>query len=76
MLFFLVSGSNLCLGWVKLWFSACRNGLMPKKLHLEIALGNVFPKEGNYFQFYFNKKSSIFTNLPSCSNFYITVLDV
>lgn len=23
-----------------------RNGLMPKKLHLEIALGNIFPKEG------------------------------
>ncbi|KAJ0092543.1 hypothetical protein Patl1_25558 [Pistacia atlantica] len=27
-------------------FLAFRNGLMPKKLHLEIALGNVFPKEG------------------------------
>ncbi|XP_044499967.1 chromatin structure-remodeling complex protein SYD-like isoform X2 [Mangifera indica] len=26
-------------------FLAFRNGLMPKKLHLEIALGNVFPKE-------------------------------
>lgn len=23
-----------------------RNGLMPKKLHLEIALGNFYPKEG------------------------------
>uniref|UniRef100_A0A5B6YW35 Chromatin structure-remodeling complex protein SYD n=1 Tax=Davidia involucrata TaxID=16924 RepID=A0A5B6YW35_DAVIN len=27
-------------------FLAFRNGLMPKKLHLEIALGNFFPKEG------------------------------
>ncbi|XP_015874475.3 chromatin structure-remodeling complex protein SYD isoform X3 [Ziziphus jujuba] len=27
-------------------FLAFRNGLMPKKLHLEIALGNIFPKEG------------------------------
>ncbi|GAV63394.1 SNF2_N domain-containing protein/Helicase_C domain-containing protein [Cephalotus follicularis] len=26
-------------------FLAFRNGLMPKKLHLEIALGNIFPKE-------------------------------
>lgn len=26
-------------------FLAFRNGLMPKKLHLEIALGNTFPKE-------------------------------
>lgn len=25
----------------------CRNGLVPKKLHLEIALGNIFPREGN-----------------------------
>ncbi|XP_024989764.1 chromatin structure-remodeling complex protein SYD isoform X8 [Cynara cardunculus var. scolymus] len=28
-------------------FLAFRNNLMPKKLHLEIALGNFFPKEGN-----------------------------
>ncbi|CAM8911859.1 unnamed protein product [Rhodiola kirilowii] len=27
-------------------FLAFRNGLMPKKLHLEIALGNIFPQEG------------------------------
>ncbi|KAG7991412.1 hypothetical protein I3843_02G074300 [Carya illinoinensis] len=27
-------------------FLAFRNGLLPKKLHLEIALGNFFPKEG------------------------------
>ncbi|XP_030508699.2 chromatin structure-remodeling complex protein SYD isoform X3 [Cannabis sativa] len=27
-------------------FLAFRNGLMPKKLHLDIALGNIFPKEG------------------------------
>lgn len=27
----------------------CRNGLLPKKLHLEIALGNIFPKEGNLY---------------------------
>ncbi|GMH18794.1 hypothetical protein Nepgr_020635 [Nepenthes gracilis] len=28
-------------------FLAFRNGLMPKKLHLEIALGNISPKEGS-----------------------------
>ncbi|XP_065631375.1 chromatin structure-remodeling complex protein SYD [Quercus suber] len=28
-------------------FLAFRNGLLPKKLHLEIALGNIFPKEGS-----------------------------
>ncbi|GAY36042.1 hypothetical protein CUMW_019990, partial [Citrus unshiu] len=27
-------------------FLAFRNGLVPKKLHLEIALGNIFPREG------------------------------
>lgn len=28
-------------------FPICRNGLMPKKVHLEFALGNAIPKEGN-----------------------------
>ncbi|EEF45471.1 chromatin structure-remodeling complex protein SYD [Ricinus communis] len=28
-------------------FLAFRNGLVPKKLHLELALGNIFPKDGS-----------------------------
>lgn len=37
----------------------CRNGLMPKKLHLEIALGNIFPKEGVYIFFPFSKLGGV-----------------
>ena len=38
---------------VKLCCSMCRNGLAPKKLHLEIALGTAFSREGDWFYIYF-----------------------
>ncbi|KAI5349601.1 hypothetical protein L3X38_002490 [Prunus dulcis] len=51
-------------------FLAFRNGLMPKKLHLEIALGNVFPKEGGSTdgprkEFIDHKGKTQFSNEPN-----------
>ncbi|XP_070671595.1 chromatin structure-remodeling complex protein SYD-like isoform X3 [Malus domestica] len=51
-------------------FLAFRNGLMPKKLHLEIALGNIFPKEGGntdgpHKEFIDRKGKTQFSNEPN-----------
>ncbi|KAM1066671.1 hypothetical protein ACFX2B_021816 [Malus domestica] len=51
-------------------FLAFRNGLMPKKLHLEIALGNIFPKEGGntdgpHKEFIDRKVKTQFSNEPN-----------
>ncbi|CAN6551450.1 unnamed protein product [Malus baccata var. baccata] len=51
-------------------FLAFRNGLMPKKLHLEIALGNIFPKEGGNTdgsrnEFVDHKGKAQFSNEPN-----------
>lgn len=47
--------------------SLCRNGLLPKKLHLEIALGNIFPKEGEYILLPFLIIVIVFSYLYCCA---------
>ncbi|XP_071909795.1 uncharacterized protein [Coffea arabica] len=46
-------------------FLAFRNGLMPKKLHLEIALGNFFPKEGARKEMIDHKGKELSVNEPT-----------
>ena len=49
-------------------FLAFRNGLMPKKLHLEVAFGNIFPKEDSSCKELVDLKGKgQFSNEPNCT---------
>ena len=50
---------NYILSYFVKHYAICRNGLAPKKLHLEIALGTTSYREGDLFFFFVKRKKIV-----------------